>query len=54
MRRTPTADFDGSFGGFAGPIGYVARHYVTQLGADGAPALPSHAELPRGAVERVK
>ena len=35
------------------PIGYLARHYETVLDAKGRVVLPSHAELPRGAVVRV-
>jgi hypothetical protein len=35
------------------PIGYLARHVETKLAADGAPEVPNHAALPRGAVFRV-
>ena len=35
------------------PLGYLARHYETTLDARGNVVLPSHAELPRGAVVRV-
>ena len=35
------------------PLGYLARHYETVLDAKGRVVLPSHAELPRGAVVRV-
>jgi len=35
------------------PIGYFARHYETVLDAAGAPVLPSHEQLPRGAVLKV-
>ncbi|KAL1519309.1 hypothetical protein AB1Y20_022836 [Prymnesium parvum] len=35
------------------PIGYLARHYETQLDEDGNPLLPDHATLPRGTVVRV-
>ena len=35
------------------PLGYLARHYETVLDGKGRVVLPSHAELPRGAVVRV-
>jgi len=35
------------------PIGYLARHYETVLDANGEPAVPSHEQLPRGAVLKV-
>ena len=35
------------------PIGYLARHYVTQLDGNGAPVMPSHADKPRGTVLKV-
>ena len=35
------------------PMGYVARHYETRLDESGAPVVPSHEQLPRGAVLRV-
>ena len=35
------------------PIGFVARHYVTVLDAQGDPVVPSHEQLPRGTVFKV-
>jgi len=35
------------------PIGYFARHYVTELSQDGAPVVPCHDVKPRGAVVKV-
>jgi hypothetical protein len=35
------------------PIGYLARHYETRLGSDGAPVVPSHEVFPRGVVVKV-
>ena len=43
----------GSLGGHSWPMGYLARHYETKLGAKGQLLLPSHEEMPRGAVVRV-
>ena len=35
------------------PMGYMARHYVTELDAQGRLIVPSHGAKPRGAVVRV-
>jgi hypothetical protein len=35
------------------PMGYMARHYETQLDKEGRLIIPSHEELPRGAVAQV-
>ena len=35
------------------PMGYMARHYETLLDGAGKVVVPSHADLPRGAVTRV-
>ena len=35
------------------PMGYMARHYETRLDTAGHPMVPSHDELPRGAVNQV-
>lgn len=35
------------------PIGYYARHHVTELDGDGSPVVPSHEQKPRGTVVRV-
>ena len=43
----------GSLGGHSWPMGYLARHYETKLGAKGQLLLPSHEEMPRGTVVRV-
>ena len=43
-----------SLGGHSWPMGYLARHYETELlGEGGQPKWPSHSELPRGAVVKV-
>ena len=34
-------------------MGYLARHYETQLDAQGRLVLPSHADKPRGVVVKV-
>ena len=43
----------GSLGGHSWPMGYLARHYETKLGAKGQLLMPSHEEMPRGTVVRV-
>ena len=35
------------------PMGWLARHYETRLDAKGQLILPSHADKPRGGVEKV-
>jgi len=35
------------------PIGYMARHYLTELDAQGCVVMPKHSEKPRGAVFKV-
>ena len=35
------------------PMGYMARHHQTRLDADGALVVPTHEQLPRGAVNLV-
>lgn len=42
-----------SLGGHSWPMGYLARHYETELGEGGKLKWPSHGELPRGAVVKV-
>ena len=35
------------------PMGYMARHYETELDSDGRVFVPSHEQLPRGVVNTV-
>lgn len=42
-----------SLGYHSWPMGYLARHYTTQLDQKGRLILPNHAEKPRGAVVKV-
>lgn len=43
-----------SLGYHSWPMGYVARHYTTHLDAQGRLVWPSHADLPRGTVVKVR
>ena len=42
-----------SLGYHSWPMGYLARHYETRLDAKGRLLLPSHTDMPRGAVVKV-